>query len=96
VLHVVKRLELGRIKMKLDVQVKRLCLGDIVLDEDGTQLPPPRKGAQQRATFAAHVYCGQNGWMDQDAIWYGGIGICLGTIFPSLKGAQPPVFGPCL
>ena len=56
--------------MKLDVQVKRLGPGDIVLDGDGT--PPPRKGAQQRATFAAHVYCGQNGWMDQDAIWYGG------------------------
>jgi len=45
--------------------------GHIVLDRD--RAPPPQKGAEQLQRFA-HVYCGQmaDGWMDQDATWYGG------------------------
>ena len=43
-----------------------------------------------------------NGWMDQDETWHGGrprtrpLCVRLGPSSPSLKGAQPPIFGPCL
>ena len=43
-----------------------------------------------------------NGWMDQDATWYGGRPrlrrhcFKCGTQLSRKKGAQPPVFGPCL
>ena len=36
----------------------------------GTQLPSPRRS--QSPHLSAHVYCGQNGCMDQDATCYGG------------------------
>jgi len=49
------------------------------------------------------VYCGTNGWMDQDATWYGGRPrprwhcVRWGPSSPPRKGAQqPPFFGPCL
>jgi len=39
----------------------------------------------------------QNGWMDQDETWHGGRPkpqpYC---VRPPPKGAQPPIFGPCL
>jgi len=48
-----------------------LCPGDVVLDGD----PPPlnKKGAEP-PIFGP--LC-PNGWMDQDATWYGGIGLDL-------------------
>jgi len=69
--------------MKLGMVVG-LDPGHIVLDRDPA---PPRKGEQQppttfeiyRSRLGAcfHIICGPrvmwpNGWMDQDAIWYGG------------------------
>jgi len=41
--------------------------GDIVLD--GTHLPPKKRG-DSSPHFLAHVLW-PNGWMDQDATWYG-------------------------
>ena len=71
----------GWIKMKLGMRVG-LVPGHNVLDGDTA---PPRKGAQQPpfskftgAGFACiRITSGPcllwpNGWMDQDAIWYGG------------------------
>jgi len=43
----------------------RLSLGGIVLDGDPAL--PPRKG--NRSQFSANVW--PNGWMDEDATWYG-------------------------
>jgi len=43
-----------------------------------------------------------NGWMDQDETWHGGMPwprrhcVTWGPSFPSPKGAQPPIFSPCL
>jgi len=54
-------------KMKLGTQVG-LDPGHFVLD--GTQLPSPKKGAEP-PIFGPCLLC-PNGWMDQDATWYGG------------------------
>jgi len=67
---------------------------------DGTQLSPEKRHTNP-TQFLAHVYCGQNGWMDQDASWYGGkrrpMRRCVRWGRSSLlKGAQAPVFGSCL
>ena len=83
----------GWIKMKLGVEVG---LGPShVLN--GDPAPPPTKGTGPQ--LSGRLWW-PNGWMDQDATWYGGRprprphylrwGPC------SLKGAQPPIFGPCL
>jgi len=81
----------GRIKMKLGTQVG-LGSDHIVLDGDPA---PLTKGAQPH--FSLYLLW-PNGWMNQDATWYGvGLGavsIVLHGIPP--KGAQPPIFGPCL
>jgi len=43
-----------------------------------------------------------NGWMNQDATWYGGrpqarrLCVTWGTRPLSKKGTEPPIFGPCL
>jgi len=43
-----------------------------------------------------------NGWMDQDETWHGGRprpwphGVGWGSSSSSPKGAQPPIFSPCL
>ena len=55
------------IKMKLGTEV-HLAPDDIVLD--GDQLTSP-KGGHSSPQFSAHVLR-PNGWMDQDATWYGG------------------------
>ena len=57
----------GRIKMKLGVQV-RLGPGHIVLDGDPT--PPPPKGHSPLQIFGPYLLR-PNGCMDQDATWYG-------------------------
>jgi len=48
--------------MPLGIEVG-LSPGDFVLDEDP---PPPQKGGRS-PKFSAHVYCGLNGCMDQNA-----------------------------
>jgi len=65
--------------------------GDIVLDGDPAPSPPP---------IFAHVLC-PNGWVDQDATWYGGRprpGHIVLDGDPPLpkRDHNPPVFGPCL
>jgi len=66
----------------------------------GNRAPPPQKGGTTAPQFLDHVFC-QNGWMDQDATWYGG---SLGSGHsvldgdpappPSPKGAQQTSFRP--
>jgi len=45
-----------------------LSPSNIVLD--GYPAPLPQKGRSPQ--FSAHVYCGLEGWMDQNATWHGG------------------------
>ena len=65
----------------------------------GTQLP--RKKAQPPPPNFGPCLLWPNGWMNQNATWYGDKPwprrrcVRWGCSFP-LKGAQPPVFGPCL
>ena len=58
------------IKMPLSSEVG-LGPGDIVLDGDPSSPLPKKVGGQQHPHFLAHVLW-PNGWMDQDATWYGG------------------------
>ena len=89
----------GGIKMKLGMEVGRgLALGHILLD--GTQLPPTKRA--QPPIFGPCLFW-PNGWIDQDATWYGGRPrprphcVRWGPSPPPKKrGAQPPIFGPCL
>jgi len=77
------------IKMPLGVEVRR-GPGHIVLDGD-TAVP-----------IFGRCLLWPNGWMDQDATWYGGRPrprrhcVRLGPSFPIPKRAMPPIFGPCL
>jgi len=86
----------GWIKMPLGTMVG-LGPGNIVLDAD----PAPLQGAQL-PQILSHVCCGQNGWMDQNATWCEGRPrprphcVTWGPSSPLPKGAQPPIFGPCL
>jgi len=57
--------------------------GDFVFDGDQA---PPKKGTTP-TKFLAHVYCGQNGWTDQDATWYG---VNLGPGDVVLDGVTAP------
>jgi len=87
----------GWIKMPL-VREVGLDPSNIVLE--GTQLHPPLKGG------GSPIFCScllwPNGWMDQDATWYGGrpwlMRHCVrwGPSSPPLKRAQLPLFDPCL
>jgi len=89
----------GWTKMPLGMEV-HLSPGDFVLDGDPA---PPEKRAQPPPNFWLMSLLWRNGCMDQDATWYRGKPWprrrCLrwgrGSSF-LLKGAQPPVFGPCL
>jgi len=82
----------GWIKMKLRTEVG-LGPGHIVLD--GRSSSPYPKGAQHPALFGPCLFW-PNGWMDQDATWYGGRPrprphcVRLGLSSPSPKGAQQP------
>ena len=58
----------GRIKMAFGMEVG-LSRGHIVLD--GTQLPFPKRGQSPPPIFGPFVLW-PNGWMRQDATWYGG------------------------
>jgi len=87
-----------RIKMKLGMQVG-LGPGHIVLD--GTQLPLPQRGVEPPIFGPYPLW--PNGWMDQDATWYGGrtrprrLCVRWGPSSPPKKGAEPssPIFGTC-
>ena len=66
----------------------------------GTHLPLPKKGPEPPIFGPCLLWT--NGWVDQDATWYGGRHrprrrcVRWGPSSPSQQGAQPPVFGPCL
>jgi len=64
-----------------------VCLspGEFVLDGDPSPLPPPIFGP---------LLLWPNGWMHQDAIWYG----CRPQVSPlsPKRGGAPRIFGPCL
>jgi len=86
----------GWIKTKLGARVG-LGPGHIVLDGDPP--PPPPKG--HSPSFSAHMYCGKNGCMDQDATWYGGrprprrLCVRWGPSYPLIKGTPTrPNFWP--
>jgi len=69
--------------------------GEIVLDRD--PVPPPQRGTAANSRPISVVAK----WLiDQDATWYGsrpGQGdIVLDGDPAPLKGAHPPIFGPCL
>jgi len=63
-----------------------------------------RYASAQETLFSAHVYCGPNGWMDQDGTWHGGrpqprqLCVRWGPSHLPKKGAKLPfpIFGPFL
>jgi len=86
----------GCIKMPLCMEVG-LSPGDCLM---GTQLPPEKR-PQPLTQFLAHVYCGQTaGWIKMPLRMEVNLGPgdvvrwCRRSL--PLKGAQPPVFVPCL
>jgi len=86
----------GWIKMPLGVEVG-LGPGDFVLDGDPAS-PKPKKGVQPPIFNPCLLW--PNGWMDQDAIWYGGMPRHRRHCFrwepaPPIR-TQPRIFGPCL
>jgi len=87
----------GWIKMVLGVTM-RLGPDHIVLD--GDPAPSPKKRAEP-PTFGPSLLW-QNGWMHQDATWYGSrpqprrLCVRWGSSPLPKKRAEPPIFGPCL
>ena len=72
--------------------------GHIVLD--GYPVPPPPKRGTAAPQFSAHVCCGQSAGGIKMPLGMD-VGLCPGHIAldgdpASPKGAQPPIFGPCL
>jgi len=94
--HVSCRQTAGLIKMALGMEVG-LGRGHIVVDGDSAFFP--KKGAAQPPIFGPSLLW-PNGWMDQDATWYGGRPQrrrhCVRSGPSSPQRAQPPIFGPCL
>ena len=93
------RQTVGRIKIKLGMQVG-LSTGNIVLDgELGTHLPPQRGTTLQ---FTAYLRCGQTaGWIKMPLGVEVGLGpsdfMLDGDSAPKKGGhSPPPIFGPCL
>jgi len=83
----------GCIKMPLGTKVG-LSPGDFVLD--GDPATPHQKGRSSLPIFGPFLLW-TNGWMHQDATWYGAQGTLLdGDPRPPLKGRSTPIFGPCL
>jgi len=86
------------IKTKLGTAVG-LGPGHIVLD--GDPAPSPKRGTAVPTIFGPCLLW-PNGWMDQDATWYGGRlrpwphCVRWETQLPPSKGAQPLIFGRCL
>jgi len=74
-----------------------LSPSDIVLDRDPAA--PPQKGGRAPPIFGPCLLW-PNGWIDQDATWYGGRPrpghiVLDGDPFPPPKKGAP-IFGPCL
>jgi len=75
--------------------------GDFLLD--GDTAPLPRKGGGAPFPIFGPFLLWPNGWMHQNATWYGGRPqprrLCVrwepNAPAPK-KGAEPPIFGPCL
>jgi len=87
----------GSINMKRLKPGMKVGLSHIVLD--GDPAPSPKK-VQSPPIFSPRLLW-PNGWMDQDATWYGGRPRprrhCVdGDPAPLKKGHTPPIFGPCL
>jgi len=87
----------GCIKMPLGTEVG-LGLRDIVLDVDPAT---PRKRAHPPYPIFGPCILWPNGWMDEDAAWYGSRTRprphCTRRGSTSCEEAQqPPLFGPCL
>jgi len=65
---------------------------------DGDPAPPPQKGSGPPIFGPCLLW--SNGWMDQDATWYGcrprPRRHCVTWGPSSPQRAQPPIFGPCL
>jgi len=59
----------GWIKMKIGMQV-RLGHGYTALDGDSS--PLPQRGTGTQSPIFGPYLLRPNGWMDQDATWYGG------------------------
>jgi len=78
----------GWIKMKFGMEVG-LGPGHIVLD--GNPAPPPSKGAQPPIFGPCLLW--PNGWIDQDATWYGGRPRPPGHIVLHRDPAPPPKRG---
>jgi len=97
--YICRRKMAGWVKMALGREVG-LGPSDIVLD--GDPAPLPQKGTEPPLLGLCLLW--PNGWMDQDATWYGGRPPprqhCArwGPSPPPEKktGAQPPIFDPCL
>jgi len=72
---------------------------DFVLD--GDPAPSPKRGWSPSPVFGPFVLW-PDGWMHQDATWYGGRpqprGLCVrwGPSPTPKKGGEPQFFGPCL
>ena len=83
------------IKMPLGMEVG-LGPGDFVFDGD----PAPQKRAQPPIFCPCLLW--PNGWMDEDATWYGSrprprpYCVRTGTQLSPRKGHSTPLFGPCL
>ena len=76
-----------------------LGLRDIVFDVDPAT---PRKRAHSPHPIFGSCLLWPNGWIDEDAAWYGSIDLCPGHTALDLDGVpapanvaqQPPLFGP--
>jgi len=87
----------GWIRMPLGMEVG-LGPGHTLLDGD----PAPPKGAQKPPLLFGPYLLWPNGYMDQDAIWYGGMprprpqSVRWGPISSKKGNISPQIFGPCL
>jgi len=68
---------------------------------------PPQKGGTAAPPLFGPCLLWPNGWMDQDATWYGGVVVGFGpchivldrhpaSFRPQERGHSPPIFGLCL
>jgi len=93
--HICRGQMAGWIKTPLGREVG-LSPSNIVLD--GDPAPLPKKGAP----ICDPYLLWPNGWMDQDATWYGVRPqtrrhcVRWGPSSPPQKGAESPIFSPCL
>jgi len=89
----------GWTKMPLGTEVGLVPRLHCVRWGSSSHSPPQKKNGAGSPTFSAHVCCDQTGWI-KDATWYGGkpgpCPYCVRWGPTDPKGAQPPIFGPCM